>query len=309
MRRSTTCGLVAVCAVLAAALAFAPQAVAKSRHGGSLSVQKSGFGATRRRHGDRPVHALEREHEGRDHHLRRDHPGAVGARPARPAGERHARLRQPRGLHEPRGDPPTATRRTSARSSAATATGSATRASRSTARRTSSTSTTGPTACTAAFMGFDKRVWAARVVQAPRRGRRRADAHEPGRRGGLPGHARRRGRLHARQAQQPARWTTAPTTDEPTVVNLTNHAYWNLAGEGTGTIYDHQLTLNAERLHAGRRDADPDGRDRAGGRHAVRLPGAARDRRADPCEPSSSSCSAAATTTTGCSTAGAATRA
>ena len=36
-------------------------------------------------------------------------------------------------------------------------------------------------------------------------------------------------------------------TDKPTVLNLTNHSYFNLADGGAGTVLDHHLTVNAAR--------------------------------------------------------------
>jgi aldose 1-epimerase len=36
------------------------------------------------------------------------------------------------------------------------------------------------------------------------------------------------------------------TCDAPTLVNLAHHGYWNLAGEGAGTIDDHRLMVRAE---------------------------------------------------------------
>ncbi len=94
--------------------------------------------------------------------------------------------------------------------------------------------------------GFDKAVWLAREVRKPgaagvELAYRSGDGEE-----GFPGTLDVTVTYWLDTGNQLS-MEYAAVTDRTTIVNLTNHAYWNLAGEGNGDILGHVVTINANR--------------------------------------------------------------
>ncbi len=63
-------------------------------------------------------------------------------------------------------------------------------------------------------------------------------------------------------------------TDRPTHLNVTNHAYWNLAGAGSGNVLDHVVQINANQVVVANAQRFPTGelRDVAGTALDFRVP-------------------------------------
>ncbi len=95
--------------------------------------------------------------------------------------------------------------------------------------------------------GFDKVVWAATPVRAARGGAGLAlDYTSPDGQENFPGTLKTHV-VYTLTDDDALRIDYRATTDKDTVLNLTNHTYFNLNGAGNGTVLDHRLMLNADR--------------------------------------------------------------
>jgi aldose 1-epimerase len=104
----------------------------------------------------------------------------------------------------------------------------------------------GPNSLHGGTDSFDKRVWEATPVKGSREVSLRLRLVSPDGDQGYPGELTTEVTYTLARHRQLAVHYEA-TTDAPTVVNLTNHTYWNLSGEGSGTIEDHELQIDASR--------------------------------------------------------------
>ena len=96
-------------------------------------------------------------------------------------------------------------------------------------------------------VGFDKHVWAAREGTGPDGPTLTLTLTSPDGDQGYPGKLDVKA-VYTLTEDNAVRIAFEATTDKPTVINLTNHSYFDLRGQGKpGTILDHVVTLFASK--------------------------------------------------------------
>ena len=104
----------------------------------------------------------------------------------------------------------------------------------------------GPNSLHGGLKGFDKQVWAARELDSQGESALELTYHSPDSDQKFPG-ALDVKVVYTLTGANELHMDYSATTDKPTIVNLTNHSYFNLKGEGEGDICDHVVMINASR--------------------------------------------------------------
>ncbi len=107
----------------------------------------------------------------------------------------------------------------------------------------------GPNHLHGGLQGFDKKNWAAETFQTESEAGVHFSLTSPDGDEGYPGTVTVRATYRVSPGQRLLMAYEA-LTDQPTIVNLTNHAYWNLAGHDSGSIETQELRLFAQQYLA-----------------------------------------------------------
>jgi aldose 1-epimerase len=94
---------------------------------------------------------------------------------------------------------------------------------------------------------FNKRVWTAKDVSSSAGQALELTYLSKDGEDGFPGNLSVKV-VYALTGQNELKIDYSATTDKDTVINLTNHCYFNLAGQGNGDILQHQLMIRADRF-------------------------------------------------------------